>query len=137
MAATRLIFISNFRLLVQRFCHILTNFLVALHLNIISPQACAKILLLSVCSLVPEVCGVYSIIAVCTLEHTMWLNAGMFLFPTSSNPLFSVDFYYVEQLILSYTRNWCLLKKPGTNYTFYSYCSALCVLYQQAWVVSS
>ena len=42
MTATRLIFISNFRLLVQWFCQILTNFIVVMDLNIIFPQACAK-----------------------------------------------------------------------------------------------
>ena len=48
---------------------LLTFFYQYLRLNIIFPQACPKILLLSVCSLVPEVCGVYSIVAVCSLEQ--------------------------------------------------------------------
>ena len=68
---TSLIFISNFRLLVLQFYHIFDFFLVPLHFNIIFPEACTSILLLLVCSLVPEVCGVYSIIAVCCLEHTI------------------------------------------------------------------
>ena len=49
MVASNLIWISNFRLLVHRFCHVLTNVFVALHLNIIFPEVCTKILLLSAC----------------------------------------------------------------------------------------
>ena len=68
---TSLIFISNFRLLVLQFYHIFDFFLVPLHFNIIFPEACTKILLLLVYSLIPALCGVYSIVAVCSLEHTM------------------------------------------------------------------
>ena len=57
--------------LVQRFYHILTFFGVALHLNKIFPEAFTKILLLLVYSLVPALCGVYSIIAVCIFEHSL------------------------------------------------------------------
>ena len=101
MAATRLIFISNFRLLVQRFCHILTNFLVALHLNIIFPRACTKILLLSVCSLVPEVCGVYSIVAVCTIWHVM--PYGIVCISAIINPFRSEASFFTWYLVTRVT----------------------------------
>ena len=53
---TSLIFISNFRLLVLQFYHIFDFFLVPLHFNIIFPEVCTKILLVSACSLIPGVC---------------------------------------------------------------------------------
>ena len=56
---------NTFYIFSQQFCCIFDFFLVALHLHRIFPEACTKILLLLVYSLVPVLCGVYSIVAMC------------------------------------------------------------------------
>ena len=62
---------TNFTFLVSNFALFLTFFLVALHLHRIFPQVCTKILLLSASLLVPAVCGVYSIVAMCSVYPAM------------------------------------------------------------------
>ena len=62
---------NKFYISSQQLCFIFDFFLVALHLNIIFPEACTKILLLLVYSLVPVLCGVYSIVAMCIVWHTI------------------------------------------------------------------
>ena len=62
---------NKFYISSQQLCFIFDFFLVALHLHRIFPQVCTKILLLSASLLVPAVCGVYSIVAMCSVYPAM------------------------------------------------------------------
>ena len=116
MIATRLIFISNFRLLVQRFCHILTNFLVALHLNIIyfprsKYQNSASFSLFSGTSALRRLFNHWCVY--CITCHALW---ALFVFPPSSNPLFDSKLknHYLRAfftVVSSYTWRWWFAQK--------------------------
>ena len=111
MIAISLIFISNIRLLFQQFSTFLVFFVALLHLNIISPWACTKILLLLLYSLV--------LVSLPYIVYNVpYLMVGtIFISTIVKSFLFFIFLLSEASNIKLYMRNW------QTIYQWYAHCT--------------